>query len=580
MDTTKLEDGNDNIDAIIKQAIGREPVLSFPRTGESPVQWIQLLHALDQQDLPGWPLLSPLKIQMQKCEKCSREFCSQLNYRRHIRVHRRSLKFDKGSHKIRDLLGSFWDKLSVSEAKEVVSFDDVTLEEVPGSSVIRALTFIGKPGFCTLPQAYVRAGVALLDIIQARNTRFPITSKELFSILDDASESTFLCAGTAESMQKYVFDGEAGKIGLEMKNVVACASFLLERKLVKSWLADKDAEALMCQKLLVEEEEAAQKRQAELLERKKQKKLRQKAKDATNVEKADLEVPADAMEHSPTCAETSSPPSASESSSGSYETGGTNLPLSEQPIEDQRNEEVINIVEAQIGNNDSFGTSQQIDRRTSTQGNGRKYSVIPRWQVQRSQRNGRNGFDQNQPMSKPEQQSQRHYCGPNSSKVWTRKSKSENTELRLQKKDDDVDEHKNCELMFGSISVNLDSYATSRSTVKLWQPVSSSRNRQGLQPSPPLENGGSNDVEGSGVLYSSDDAKSFLAHRWKEAIIGEHVRLALSDVEEKEVPIFVGSSPPKHTTEKGVVAKTKSSSRTQLLKLKYVPKQKIAAAAT
>lgn len=29
---------------------------------------------------------------------------------------------------------------------------------------------------------------------------------------------------------------------------------------VKAWLADKDAEALRCQKLLVEEEEAAQKR--------------------------------------------------------------------------------------------------------------------------------------------------------------------------------------------------------------------------------------------------------------------------------------------------------------------------------
>lgn len=33
-------------------------------------------------------------------------------------------------------------------------------------------------------------------------------------------------------MQKYVFDGEAGKIGLEPKNLVACTSFLLEQKLV------------------------------------------------------------------------------------------------------------------------------------------------------------------------------------------------------------------------------------------------------------------------------------------------------------------------------------------------------------
>lgn len=46
-------------------------------------------------DLPGWPLLSPLKVQMQKCEKCSKEFCSPINYRRHIRVHRRTLNIDK-----------------------------------------------------------------------------------------------------------------------------------------------------------------------------------------------------------------------------------------------------------------------------------------------------------------------------------------------------------------------------------------------------------------------------------------------------------------------------------------------------
>ena len=48
-------------------------------------------------DLPGWPLLSPSKVQMQKCDKCSREFCSTINYRRHIRVHRKSLNIDKVS---------------------------------------------------------------------------------------------------------------------------------------------------------------------------------------------------------------------------------------------------------------------------------------------------------------------------------------------------------------------------------------------------------------------------------------------------------------------------------------------------
>lgn len=60
----------------------------------------------------------------------------------------------------------------------------------------------------------------------------PISSQELFSVLDEASEKTFLCAGTALSLQKYVFDGEAVKKALEIKNIVACTSFLIEIELV------------------------------------------------------------------------------------------------------------------------------------------------------------------------------------------------------------------------------------------------------------------------------------------------------------------------------------------------------------
>nr|GMD04147.1 ADP-glucose pyrophosphorylase small subunit [Ipomoea batatas] len=80
----------------------------------------------------------------------------------------------------------------------------------------------------TIPSVYVKAGSALLEIIQAKPCRIPLSFVELFSILDDASERTFLYAGTAE----------------------ACKNMFL-MKLVKTWLVDKDAEALRCQKLLV-----------------------------------------------------------------------------------------------------------------------------------------------------------------------------------------------------------------------------------------------------------------------------------------------------------------------------------------
>lgn len=514
-DAMKSE-GNDSLDTFIKQAIGKEPPLSFSRTGDNPVQWIQLLHALDQQDLPGWPLLSPLKIQMQKCEKCSREFCSPINYRRHSRVHRRSLNVNKESDKYRDLLGAFWDKLSLDEVKEIVSLKDVTLEEVPGSSVIQALTsFIRKPGFCALPQLYVKAGSALLDIIQARPSRLPISSQELFGILDDASERTFLCAGTAESVQRYVFDGEAGKIGLEMKNLVACTSFLIEQKLVRAWFADKDAEALRCQKLLVEEEEAAQKRQAELLERKRQKKLRQKEqklKEQVNGETEDLKVPANTLNGSP---------SAESSSSNTLETLTDHVPSLLEPIQSSITEEDAD-TETQNGfssEQSDSGTYSNVERQTVHR-SGRRILVISRWQVPKSQRGGRNGFHANQnPQVLKAEPVQKHGAPRearsaqviNGNKIWSRKPKSENDgenlKSRLQKEAVNQADQ-NCEVMIGSISVTLGSCTaqqpsdslgehamskysgdektvksdsvqgvSNRSVVKLWRPVSRQETR-------------------------------------------------------------------------------------------------------
>ncbi|KAK6786741.1 hypothetical protein RDI58_015266 [Solanum bulbocastanum] len=283
---------NNSLDTFIRQAMGKEPL---PRTGE---------------DITGWSLSN---LKMQKCEKCSREFCSPINHRRHIRLHRKSSNSDKESRKYRDFLGAFWDKLLVDEVKEVVSLQDISLKETSGSALVQALaTALGKPAIWSLPRVYIKAGSKLLEIIQAKPSRLPVTSEELFSILDDASERTFLCAGTAESVEKYVFDGEADKIGFDSKNLVACTSFLFEQKLVvlsplnlfrfqrtlglhvlkvetiyfhicicmilfdsdlifilgslvKACADDKNAEALRCQRLLFEEEEAAKKKTNEMV---------------------------------------------------------------------------------------------------------------------------------------------------------------------------------------------------------------------------------------------------------------------------------------------------------------------------
>lgn len=45
----RSSDGKEGIDTYIRQSIGKEPFLSFSRTGDASVQWFQLLNALDQQ---------------------------------------------------------------------------------------------------------------------------------------------------------------------------------------------------------------------------------------------------------------------------------------------------------------------------------------------------------------------------------------------------------------------------------------------------------------------------------------------------------------------------------------------------
>ncbi|XP_019449666.1 PREDICTED: uncharacterized protein LOC109352234 isoform X3 [Lupinus angustifolius] len=615
LDVMKTED---KIDNIIRQEVGIEPYLSFPRADDSPVQWIQLLHALDQQELPGWPLLSPfpVKVQLLKCEKCSREFCSPINYRRHIRVHHRLKKLAKDSTKNRDLLGAYWDKLSVEEAKAVVSFNNVMLEEVPGSSILSALTaLVQRQVFSPFPHYYLRAGGALLDIVQSNPSSFPISSQELFSILDDASEKTCLC-GTAVSMQRYIFDGEAGKIGLQPKNLVACTSFLLEQKLVNAWLADKDAEALRCQKQLVEEEEAAQKRQAEILERKRQKKLRQKehrAKEQRHGNEVEIKEDTDST------AEALAPAEASLDTYDFAKRQGS--PKPQQAVGDDLQE------------------------------------------------------SQNPPISKPDvilkygtNHDQRAAAIFNGSEVWRRKPKQEVDRVVLKAKvDKEPDQGKNHEVLIGSVSVTLgncsqsegnavtsredgvvknlakqncfqdkpmkpdfDQSGNNQLTTVFWRPVSRHEikdslavNRGGPEADAVYGNDDCHNLSGLSSLrlcsvegrsdigsennslhlegtvelgksrLSSHAARAFLSQRWKEAISSDHVKLVIypnseppgckktqdsevttgqhSDVDKSNIHASAQNQLPATTGVTKIKPKTKPEKGT---KAKYIPKQK------
>lgn len=629
---------NDPLDTYITQAIGKEPLLSFTKANDAPVQLFQLLQSLDQ----GWPLISPMKVQLQKCDKCSREFCSTINYRRHMRLHRRNLNLNKDSTKRnRSLLQAFWDKLSVEEAMEIMSFKDVSLEGVPGSSIVKALTlFVRKPGFTPLPQGYLKAGYSLLDIVQARPSRFPISSQELFNVFDEASEDTFLCAGAADSLHKYVFDGEAGKIGLEMRNVVACTSFLAEQKLVKACLADKDAEALRYQKLLMEEEEAAQNRQAALLEKKRQKKLRQKEQRAKELASAETD---DSPEDSSPSPPTSSPTDASDSNP---EMPTIHDPTSSpEPLHMYEERDRCKDHENGYSDMSTYQHLAHIEHRTFHQ-SGRRYMTNPRWQAPKLHRNP-NGFHANHnyqgPKSGPTQKlvgyrDFRTANAPNGGKVWTPKPKSQTDEeshkTRVQIEVNLPDQDKKHELLIGSISVAL-GYCSSkqlpmpsekdiqekpdkieaveaiadRSTVNLQRPVSQHENGGQLSVRRcsdasevgvvPCDNDGdveqidtaqnnSNSCEENlnsfvqrgyqgGLRFSSDDAEAFLAKRWKEAIASNHLELVLLPDPQGEPPGCPHEAENSLMTNFESIAAVKSKIRPKPekgSKVKYIPKQR------
>ncbi|KAF2320437.1 hypothetical protein GH714_027511 [Hevea brasiliensis] len=383
-----------------------------------------------------------------------------------------------GSSKNRDLLGTFWDKLSEEEAKEILSFKDVTLEEVPGSSIIKSMmALIRKPGFSSLPQHCLRAGSALLDIIQARPSRFPLPSEELFSILDDASEKTFLCgSGTA----------------------------------VKAWLADKDAEALRCQQLLVEEEEAAQRRQAELLEKKRQKKLRQKeqkAKEQRQEEQADLKEWIDDTVETVSSTE-QFPLIPSDSSVNGLEALPDHVPSSFEPFQLPSMDEDVDL-EIQTGSGSDPGTSHNVERQ-AIQRNGRTKT----W---RMQKHG------NHRDSKP-------VHSINGNRKWSRKPKPDylvdSLKTRAQKEAISLPDHnKKHEVLIGSISVTLGN--CSQHEVHNFDGA-----RDDFLEQFPTSAG---DTASRKLAVLMPSSKAFLAERWKEAIAAEHVKLVLCpDLESSE----------------------------------------------
>lgn len=212
-------------------------------------------------------------------------------------------------------------------------------------------------------------------------------------------------------------------------------------------------------------------RQAELLERRRQKKLRQKeqkAKEQTNLEKTDAKEDTANMSEGVPTAEISSPVATTdfETATQSYV-----VPPSVEPVELSNTEKDSANTAAQAGIGAGYSeasTSQNVERRVA-QGVFRRHLIKVRKQVPKSQRATPNGFhaEQSPQISKfgaiqkhPIHREPRGVLVVNNNKVWTRKPKSENEgesmKSRLQREVlNQPEQHMNCEVMIGSISVTL-----------------------------------------------------------------------------------------------------------------------------
>ncbi|KAF7046951.1 hypothetical protein CFC21_055936 [Triticum aestivum] len=527
--------------------------------------------------LPGWPLFSPPKMQLTKCAKCPREFCSSVALRRHTRVHRRALKIDKDFPKNRDHLAAFWDKLTVGQAQAILSLEGVAIEETSALFILTSLSsWMCKPGYASLPLPYARAGNELLDLIQTAASRLPISSNELFIMLDEASENTFLCTNAADAacVQKFLFDGEVEKVATELKNVVACTSYILEQKLVEAWSADKAAEALRCQKLLVEEEDAAQKRQAEIMERKRMKKLRQKEQRLKDLkdEGTMVQLPqvVDAAASSPgiQSLEATSGPGLDEQGDPQYLRLSAPVP----PSEDNG----CNGEDANCGSGQEMDTGAVFREQAMATSNLDRVENHP----PNSTVSGSSATASKHPSSVRHSRHREPNVGAatNKSKTWAWKVRT-GVEERCPKGERDVDADqetaplntdKNSQVLIGSISVAIEDGGGCSQDSKDYHPAPPESNlntlndpvAEAMQPVSHDENacedanGGTitpaaedrspssvvTDESGSvggnpesaegvglrqGTVSSGQEASAFLSQRWKEALAGDHVKLVL-----------------------------------------------------
>jgi hypothetical protein len=173
-----------------------------------------------------------------KCNSpdCQLAFTSSFNLKRHNYVHPTS----SGSKEL-DILkhraefGNCWDSLSSEESAEVLSLKNVKFKNIEGGLLERILQ--------QRPSEVDKVAMTLSDIVDRSKEGEKISSAVLFGVLDAASEQTLLSSDIRSCDDDIIWDGRPVDILAEMKPLLACYSYLVEKALVGKWLQLKAAVA-------------------------------------------------------------------------------------------------------------------------------------------------------------------------------------------------------------------------------------------------------------------------------------------------------------------------------------------------
>ncbi|EMS61662.1 hypothetical protein TRIUR3_32611 [Triticum urartu] len=128
---------------------------------------------------------------------------------------------------------NFWDSLSSKESAEILSLEDMQFKNLEGKLIVRILE----------QRSSQKDGVAMMlfDIRRRSMEGEKITSEVLFAVLDGASEKTLLRSDIRNCKEGGIWDVSPSDIITDMKSLLACYSYLLEKALMNKWLQYKAA---------------------------------------------------------------------------------------------------------------------------------------------------------------------------------------------------------------------------------------------------------------------------------------------------------------------------------------------------